>query len=191
MTGLAIRTSALTLALPFLPIGAWFQFVVPPPAYFGFLVVVVAGFLITIEPVKRALYAHLTRAVALVGALLNKAAGGADNPTADAAITTAGSLLASHSLNLLTSDVAPSSVLGQALLNAEVVLNNYNNANFNTFRRGCRAHLTSPNPDLRTLDSIQVWIADCPAPAEDRSPLEIEKMFSMETTISRSGESLC
>jgi P-type Mg2+ transporter len=59
---LAIGTSVLTVALPFLPIGAWFQFVIPPPAYFGFLVVVVAGFLIVIEPVKRALYAHLSRA---------------------------------------------------------------------------------------------------------------------------------
>ncbi len=55
---LAIGTSVLTMALPFLPIGAWFQFVVPPPAYFGFLLVVVAGFLIMIEPVKQALYAR-------------------------------------------------------------------------------------------------------------------------------------
>src|ERR1700682_3009911 len=47
---LAIGTSVVTVALPFLPIGAWFQFVIPPPAYFGFLVVVVAGFLIMIEP---------------------------------------------------------------------------------------------------------------------------------------------
>jgi Mg2+-importing ATPase len=62
VTALAIGTSVLAVALPFLPIGAWFQFVIPPPAYFGFLVVVVAGFLIVIEPVKRALYAHLTRA---------------------------------------------------------------------------------------------------------------------------------
>ncbi len=61
VTTLAIGTSALTVALPFLPIGKWFQFVIPPAAYFGFLVAIVAGFLIVIEPVKRALYAHLTR----------------------------------------------------------------------------------------------------------------------------------
>jgi Mg2+-importing ATPase len=56
VTGLAIGTSAFTVALPFLPIGAWFGFVLPPPWYFGFLVVAVAGFLVVIEPVKRALY---------------------------------------------------------------------------------------------------------------------------------------
>jgi Mg2+-importing ATPase len=61
VTALALGTSALTVALPFLPIGKWFQFVIPPAAYFGFLVVIVAGFLIVIEPVKRALYAHLAR----------------------------------------------------------------------------------------------------------------------------------
>lgn len=62
VTGLAIGTSALTVALPFLPLGVWFRFVMPPPAYFGFLLVAVAGFLIVIEPVKRALYARKMRA---------------------------------------------------------------------------------------------------------------------------------
>ncbi len=72
----------------------------------------------------------------LVGALLNLAAGGIDNPTADAAISNAETLLSSNSLNLLTSDVKPSSTLGQELLNDEGVLNNYNSANFNSCSEG-------------------------------------------------------
>src|SRR5450759_4380939 len=51
---LAIGGAALTLALPFLPIvSSWFQFVRSPALYFAFLAVVVAGFLATIEVVKR------------------------------------------------------------------------------------------------------------------------------------------
>jgi Mg2+-importing ATPase len=59
VAALAIGMSALTVALPFLPIGAWFGFVMPPPLYFGFLVVAVAGFLIMIEGVKRLFYAYV------------------------------------------------------------------------------------------------------------------------------------
>lgn len=60
VTGLALGTSALTLALPFLPIGAWFEFVALPIApYYGFLIIAVTGFLITIEVVKRAFYARM------------------------------------------------------------------------------------------------------------------------------------
>jgi hypothetical protein len=72
----------------------------------------------------------------LVGALLNLAAGATDNPTADAAISNAEMLLETNSLNLLTSDVAPGSTLGQQLLADEVTLNNYNNANFQTCSEG-------------------------------------------------------
>lgn len=52
---------AFTVLLPFLPLGIWFGLVTPPPAYFGFLLAMVAGFLVAIEPVKRALYAPKIR----------------------------------------------------------------------------------------------------------------------------------
>ena len=39
--------------------GKWFEFVVPPLSYFGFLTVVVVAFLVTIEGVKRLFYARL------------------------------------------------------------------------------------------------------------------------------------
>jgi hypothetical protein len=68
----------------------------------------------------------------LVAALLNKAAGAADNSTADAAITTAEALLSTNKLNLLTSIVAPSSSLGQALIAQAAILDGYNNGNFHT-----------------------------------------------------------
>jgi hypothetical protein len=68
----------------------------------------------------------------LVAALLNKAAGAVDNPTADAAIATADALLSANSLNLLTSDVDPSSVLGQALIAQATILDGYNSGNFHT-----------------------------------------------------------
>jgi len=68
----------------------------------------------------------------LVGALLNLAASAKHNPAADAAITTAEALLQANSLNLLTSDVDPSTTLGQALLAQEVTLDGYNSADFHT-----------------------------------------------------------
>jgi Mg2+-importing ATPase len=59
VVGLAIGTAALTLALPFLPaIGRWFEFVYLPASYFGFLLAVVAAFLVTTELVKRVFYAR-------------------------------------------------------------------------------------------------------------------------------------
>jgi P-type Mg2+ transporter len=62
VTGLAFATAALTLALPFLPgISQWFEFVRPPTIYFAFLLVVVAGFLVTIELAKRIFFAHMVR----------------------------------------------------------------------------------------------------------------------------------
>jgi len=76
----------------------------------------------------------------LVGALLNQAAGGVDNPAADAAIASSEALLIANSLNLLTSNVAPSSTLGQALTTQATILNNYNNANFNTCSEGVGLH---------------------------------------------------
>ena len=68
----------------------------------------------------------------LVGALLNLAAGGVHNATADAAIADAGSLLSMNSLNLLTSFVAPSSTLGAKLIADANTLDGYNSSNFNT-----------------------------------------------------------
>jgi hypothetical protein len=72
----------------------------------------------------------------LVGALLNKAAGAKDNPTADAAITTAEALLAANSLNLLTSNVSPATTLGAALVTQSNILDGYNNGDFNTCSEG-------------------------------------------------------
>jgi hypothetical protein len=72
----------------------------------------------------------------LVGALLNLAAGGQHNAQADAAIQTAETLLQANNLNLLTSTVAPSTTLGQALLAPATVLNGYNNGNFNSCKEG-------------------------------------------------------
>ena len=58
------------------------------------------------------------------------------NVTADAAIMDAEALLQSNSLNLLTSNVAPSSTLGAQLLLDEVILDNYNSADFGTCSEG-------------------------------------------------------
>jgi Mg2+-importing ATPase len=59
VTLLAFGAAALTPALPFLPvIGQWFEFVHPPAAYYGYLLAVVAGFLVTTELVKRLFYAR-------------------------------------------------------------------------------------------------------------------------------------
>jgi hypothetical protein len=68
----------------------------------------------------------------LVGALINLAAGAQHNPVADAAIATAESLLASNSLNLLTSNVDPSTSVGSALVAQSDILDGYNSSNFNT-----------------------------------------------------------
>jgi hypothetical protein len=72
----------------------------------------------------------------LVGALLNLAAGGVHNATADAAIADAETLLVNNSLNLLTSVVPSSSTLGGQLLADETTLDSYNGANFNTCSEG-------------------------------------------------------
>jgi len=72
----------------------------------------------------------------LVGALLNLSAGAKHNVNADAAIATAETLLQTNNLNLLTSDVDPSTVLGQQLLAPATVLDGYNNANFHTCSEG-------------------------------------------------------
>jgi hypothetical protein len=73
----------------------------------------------------------------LVAALLNIAAGAVDNSTADAAISTAEALLSTFGLNLLTpSFVAPSSPLGQALINQASILDGYNNGNFHSCGEG-------------------------------------------------------
>lgn len=68
----------------------------------------------------------------LVGALLNLAASAKHNAAADAAIMTAEALLQANSLNLLTSHVAPSTTLGQALVGQASVLDGYNNADFHS-----------------------------------------------------------
>jgi hypothetical protein len=67
--------------------------------------------------------------VQLVAALLNVAAGGQDNPTADSAIADAENALMTNSLNLLTSTIKPSSTLGKELTSDAGVLNDYNSAN--------------------------------------------------------------
>jgi hypothetical protein len=72
----------------------------------------------------------------LVGALLNLAAGGKHNTAADGAITTAESLLQTNDLNLLTSDVSPSTSLGNALVTQASILDGYNNADFHKCSEG-------------------------------------------------------
>ena len=72
----------------------------------------------------------------LVAALLNQSAGAKHNVSADAAIATAEALLQANNLNLLTSDVAPKTTLGQALLAPEGVLDAYNNADFHSCSEG-------------------------------------------------------
>jgi Mg2+-importing ATPase len=62
VAGLAIGTTALTLALPFLPgLGRWLEFVPPPAPYFAFLAAIVTAFLLMIELVKRAFYSRMSR----------------------------------------------------------------------------------------------------------------------------------
>jgi hypothetical protein len=68
----------------------------------------------------------------VVGALLNLAAGAKHDPAADGAIATAAALLASSSLNLLTSKVLASTSLGAELMAQEVILDGYNNGDFNS-----------------------------------------------------------
>lgn len=72
----------------------------------------------------------------LVDALLNLAAGAKHNATADGAISTAETLLKANHLNLLTSSVAPSTTLGQALLVQANILDGYNSADFNSCSEG-------------------------------------------------------
>ena len=72
----------------------------------------------------------------LVGALLNLAAGGVHSGPADAAIAMSQSLLQTNSLNLLTSNVPPSTQLGQQLVAQSTVLDGYNSADNNTCREG-------------------------------------------------------
>jgi hypothetical protein len=72
----------------------------------------------------------------LVGTLLNLAAGAQHNAQADAAIQTAETLLQANNLNLLTSKVAPSTTLGQALLVPATTLDGYNNGNFHSCSDG-------------------------------------------------------
>jgi hypothetical protein len=72
----------------------------------------------------------------LVGALLNLAAGAKHDPAADGAIATAEALLASHSLNLLTSKVHTSTSLGAELVAQADILDAYNNRDFNSCSEG-------------------------------------------------------
>ena len=72
----------------------------------------------------------------MVGALLNLAAGAKHDPAADGAIATAEALLASNSLNLLTSKVLASTSLGAELVAQAVILDGYNNQDFNSCSEG-------------------------------------------------------
>ncbi|HXQ41309.1 MAG TPA: cation transporting ATPase C-terminal domain-containing protein, partial [Candidatus Udaeobacter sp.] len=56
---LALSTTVLTLALPFLPPGRWFEFVALGWPFWLYLALVVAAFLAAVEAVKRAFYAKL------------------------------------------------------------------------------------------------------------------------------------
>lgn len=64
----------------------------------------------------------------LVGAILNIAAGAQSTPEQTLAIIAANTLLAANSVNLLTTNVAPSSALGQQMIALATILDNYNNA---------------------------------------------------------------
>ena len=66
----------------------------------------------------------------LIAALLNIAAGAQNNASADAAIADAQHLLSVNNLNLLTSEVDPSSSLGAQLIADATILDGYNNGNF-------------------------------------------------------------
>jgi hypothetical protein len=72
----------------------------------------------------------------VVGALLNLAAGAKHDPAADGAIATAEALLASNSLNLLTSNVPASTSLGAELVAQSIILDGYNNGDFNSCSDG-------------------------------------------------------
>ena len=72
----------------------------------------------------------------LIGALLNLAAGAAHITIAEAAIATSEALLAVNSVDLLTSDVSPSTALGTALVAQSTVLAGFNSADFNTCQEG-------------------------------------------------------
>lgn len=65
VTGLALGTGALAVALPFLPgIGGWFDFVPLPASYYLYLLGVTGAFLVVTELVKRAFYHWATPAPA-------------------------------------------------------------------------------------------------------------------------------
>ena len=72
----------------------------------------------------------------LVGTLLNLAGGAKHNTVADAAVSTAETLLQTNKLSLLTSTVGPSTTLGQALLVQASILDGYNSADFNSCSEG-------------------------------------------------------
>ena len=65
VVALAAGAAALTLVLPFLPIGPWLGFVWPSAAFLVFLVVAVVGFLVLIELVKQGFYRWLATPVAV------------------------------------------------------------------------------------------------------------------------------
>jgi Mg2+-importing ATPase len=60
VTGLAIGVSLLTLALPLTPLGALFRMTAPPVAFYGFLVLAVPAFLMTMEAAKRVFFARVS-----------------------------------------------------------------------------------------------------------------------------------
>ena len=120
-------------------IGFWKNHIFPPSVVSGGLVI--GGVQYSATDLLTILNENGGNAIAilgrqLVGARINIAAGAVDNPTADGAIATAEALLKANSLNLLTSDVDPSSTLGQALIAQSVILDAYNSGNFNTCAEG-------------------------------------------------------
>ncbi|MDR3531667.1 MAG: magnesium-translocating P-type ATPase [Rhodopila sp.] len=59
VTLLAFGISGLTLALPFLPVGEWFEFVTLGWAYYAYLAAATLGFLVAVEAVKRVFFARM------------------------------------------------------------------------------------------------------------------------------------
>jgi len=56
VAALALGICALGVALPFTTLGDWLRLVPPPAGYFGFLLAIVAAFLVAIEVAKHAFY---------------------------------------------------------------------------------------------------------------------------------------
>jgi Mg2+-importing ATPase len=69
---LSVGVVAVGLLIPLTPVGTLFGFVMPPPAFYMFLIVAVAAYLALVEVVKHAFYrAYRRRGSAIRGRLLH------------------------------------------------------------------------------------------------------------------------